>query len=96
MSEEKRCEVCGWPLADSVLRGCVEGNCGYRPNENTDEYYRIKKRREELRKRDELIEAATKSARLAAYRECLEVCLANNDQSSDDIAQMIRALEIEK
>lgn len=26
-----RCEVCGWPLADSVERGCVAGNCSMRP-----------------------------------------------------------------
>ncbi len=25
-----RCEVCHWPLADSVENGCVPGNCSYR------------------------------------------------------------------
>lgn len=26
-----RCTVCGWPLAESRDKGCVEGNCSYRP-----------------------------------------------------------------
>jgi hypothetical protein len=29
--EPERCEVCGWPLADSVANGCVPGNCSMRP-----------------------------------------------------------------
>lgn len=28
---QNRCAVCGWPLADSVEKGCVRGNCSYRP-----------------------------------------------------------------
>lgn len=26
-----RCTVCGWPLAESQDKGCVEGDCSYRP-----------------------------------------------------------------
>lgn len=29
--EIPRCEKCGWPLADSVDKGCVVGNCSMRP-----------------------------------------------------------------
>lgn len=43
-----RCEVCDWPLADSIEHGCVPGNCSYRPREGSEEYRRIKKRRAEL------------------------------------------------
>ena len=45
------CEICGWSLAKSADEGCVPGNCSYRPPEGTDEYRRIQKRREDLRKR---------------------------------------------
>lgn len=31
VDEEFRCAVCGWPLAESVERGCVRGNCSHRP-----------------------------------------------------------------
>ena len=27
---EKRCDRCGWPLAESRAEGCVEGDCSYR------------------------------------------------------------------
>lgn len=26
-----RCTVCGWPLAESRDKGCVDGDCSYRP-----------------------------------------------------------------
>lgn len=29
--DEKRCRVCGWPLAASVDEGCVADNCSQRP-----------------------------------------------------------------
>jgi hypothetical protein len=28
---EPRCAICGWPLAESVEKGCVMGNCSQRP-----------------------------------------------------------------
>lgn len=48
MYEPGRCQVCGWPLAGSVEDGCVEGNCSMRPREGSEEYYRLKERREWL------------------------------------------------
>lgn len=29
--EAGRCQVCGWPLADTLENGCVPGNCSMRP-----------------------------------------------------------------
>lgn len=29
-SKKARCKVCDWPLADSVAKGCVPGNCSQR------------------------------------------------------------------
>jgi chromosome segregation ATPase len=31
MSDEKRCEMCGWPLRETLDEGCVAGNCSMRP-----------------------------------------------------------------
>lgn len=31
IDDESRCAVCGWPLAESVVKGCVRGNCSQRP-----------------------------------------------------------------
>ncbi len=47
-----RCEVCDWPLASTASEGCVPGNCGYRPDHGTEEYYRIQKRRDRLAEAD--------------------------------------------
>lgn len=41
-----RCPICDWPLAADLSRGCVPGNCSYRPDEGSAEYARIKKRRD--------------------------------------------------
>ena len=46
--DPNRCPVCDWPLAANIEGGCVPGNCSYRPRPGTDEYRRIKARREEL------------------------------------------------
>jgi len=43
-----RCEVCGWPLAESREGGCVPGNCSYRPRDGSPEHRRIRERREVL------------------------------------------------
>jgi hypothetical protein len=43
-----RCPVCDWPMAESMETGCVPGSCSYRPSEGTDEWRRIKARREAL------------------------------------------------
>ena len=29
--DESRCRICGWPLKESVEKGCVVGNCSERP-----------------------------------------------------------------
>ena len=31
MSDVRRCDVCGWPLAQSPDDGCVADNCSMRP-----------------------------------------------------------------
>lgn len=40
-----RCPVCDWPLAESQEKGCIPGDCSYRPEPGTPEYTRISKRR---------------------------------------------------
>lgn len=41
--DETRCRVCGWPLAESVDKGCVPGNCSQRPlpKERADQGYAL-------------------------------------------------------
>jgi hypothetical protein len=68
MQEPVRCEVCDWPLAKTMEEGCVPGNCSYRPHKGTAEYFRIKKRREELAKPGEA-ERNRESAARAAIRD---------------------------
>lgn len=43
-----RCEVCGWPLAVSREKGCMAGDCSYRPDQGSAEWYRIKARRDAM------------------------------------------------
>jgi len=43
---EGRCMVCGWPLAQTVHRGCVPGNCSFRPDQSSREYARWRQRTE--------------------------------------------------
>lgn len=45
-----RCEVCEWPLAETMEKGCVPGNCSYRPAYGSDEHRRIQERRAQLAK----------------------------------------------
>lgn len=44
-----RCKRCGWPLAESRDKGCVEGDCSYRPADGSPEWQRMKERDAELR-----------------------------------------------
>lgn len=37
-----RCERCKFPLAESIEKGCVVGNCSYRPQTGSNEYYLVK------------------------------------------------------
>jgi hypothetical protein len=57
-AEPLRCPICDWPMAESVDKGCVPGNCEYRPHQGTPEYYRIQERRKQLDRPAELREAA--------------------------------------
>ena len=41
-----RCALCGWPLAESVDKGCVRGNCSMRPLPNGALYSRERARAE--------------------------------------------------
>jgi len=33
-----RCYACGWPLKESQEKGCIIGDCSYRPGENSPDY----------------------------------------------------------
>lgn len=48
MKPTERCKICDWPLAESREQGCVEGDCSYRPNTFSPEWYRIQKRRTQI------------------------------------------------
>jgi hypothetical protein len=63
-----RCEICDWPLAESREKGCVAGDCAYRPGLSAGAM-RTKIPRDELlfdhlaellRERDRLVSAAIK------------------------------------
>ena len=45
--DPSRCEICDWPLAESREKGCVPGDCSYRPD-TPAEQERIRKRRAAL------------------------------------------------
>lgn len=43
----ERCPICDWPFAESAEKGCVPGDCSYRPDEPAEQE-RIRKRRADL------------------------------------------------
>jgi len=45
--DDARCEVCDWPLADSRAKGCVPGDCSYRPDDPAEQE-RIRRRRAQI------------------------------------------------
>jgi hypothetical protein len=56
-----RCEICDWPLAEDRSKGCVPGDCSYRPDDPAEQE-RIRKRRAAL----------TADAPAVALRDLLE------------------------
>lgn len=40
-----RCEICDWPLAESAEKGCIPGDCSYRPDDPAEQR-RIRERRQ--------------------------------------------------
>jgi hypothetical protein len=41
LADAGRCMACGWPLDSSSLkRGCVTGNCSFRPQDHEEPYRR--------------------------------------------------------
>lgn len=46
--EKPRCPICDWPLAPSPEKGCVAGNCSYRPEEGSPEWHRLQARKRNL------------------------------------------------
>lgn len=40
LADEGRCMACGWPLESSMKRGCVTGNCSFRPQDHEEPYRR--------------------------------------------------------
>ena len=43
-----RCPICDWPMAESRERGCVPGDCSYRPDDPAEQR-RVRERRESLK-----------------------------------------------
>lgn len=48
LADSGRCMACGWPLESSAARGCVLGNCSFRPQSDEQPYARWKERTEVL------------------------------------------------
>jgi hypothetical protein len=46
-----RCPICDWPLAKSQEKGCIAGDCSYRPDDPAEQR-RIKERRDSLKTAD--------------------------------------------
>jgi predicted nucleic acid-binding Zn ribbon protein len=51
--DARHCEVCGWPLAEDQSKGCIPGDCSYRPDDPAEQE-RMRKRRAELAARKHL------------------------------------------
>jgi hypothetical protein len=45
---QQRCAVCSFPLSETVDKGCVIGNCSYRPDEGSAEYERVTRNKADL------------------------------------------------
>lgn len=43
-----RCPICDWPMAESRDKGCMPGDCSYRPDQGSPEWYRTQQRRRDL------------------------------------------------
>lgn len=43
-----RCEICDWPLHDTIDKGCTAESCSYRPDVGSEEHRRIAARRKEI------------------------------------------------
>ena len=65
LDDVARCPICCWPLAKSREEGCVLGDCSYRPEQHSPDWYRIQRNRQALRQLD----AEDWSARAEAYEE---------------------------
>ena len=77
---ESRCERCGWPLTESRDKGCVAGDCSYRPHDGSPEWQRMKERDAELKAKREADLALRKIAppkvpELPAVPSGFEACL---------------------
>jgi hypothetical protein len=49
-----QCKICDWPIHDSIDNGCTADSCSYRPFEGTKEYFRIERRKANLKKHPDL------------------------------------------
>lgn len=49
--DTSRCAICAWPLAESVDKGCVRGNCSYRTGGGTAPQHHYAPERAEIEKR---------------------------------------------
>jgi hypothetical protein len=43
-----RCPICDWLFASNRDGGCVLGDCSYRPNQYSQEWYRIQQNRSRM------------------------------------------------
>ena len=48
MADIARCPICDWPFAANRDEGCVPGDCSYRPEQWSPEWYRIQRNRQAL------------------------------------------------
>lgn len=67
-----RCEVCDWPLAESREKGCVPGDCSYRPEQGSDEWHRIRARREALKAQPNSATASSPASPASEVKACAD------------------------
>lgn len=59
-----RCEICNWPLAKEQAKGCIPGDCSYRPDDPAEQQ-RIRERRAALAQEAVNLEEAREMSALA-------------------------------
>jgi hypothetical protein len=78
-----RCEICDWPLAESMREGCVEGNCSYRTDDPAE--------RRKLSQRREFVHELSRFRSLPRHEQAEEV-LARIEQRGETFEAFWRRL----
>jgi hypothetical protein len=85
--------ACDWPLADSREKGCVPGDCSYRPDDPAEQR-RISQRRAQLREQRQANrkERSGVDVEEALTLDDLPQCSAGNGVAKDRVRHIVRNL----